>query len=169
MVAKNHQKEDGIWLIYYKKHTQKPSVAYNDAVEEALCFGWIDGKVKTIDDEQYMQRYTPRRPKSNWSVSNIERVKKMINEGKMTEWGLQAYEEGMKTSNIIPSSKDFSIPQDFKDILESNPKAATFLYSLPPSAQLAFVYWVDTAKTETTRQRRIKESIKLLEQKKRLM
>ena len=80
-----HNIAKGIWLIYYKKHTKKPSVYYNDAVEEALCFGWIDSLVKRIDDERYMQKYTPRNPNSSWSELNKQRVEKMIAEGKMTK------------------------------------------------------------------------------------
>ncbi|MHA2033335.1 MAG: YdeI/OmpD-associated family protein, partial [Candidatus Kariarchaeaceae archaeon] len=84
----NFDKFDKVWLVYYKKHTNKPSIPYNHAVEEALCFGWIDGKVKRIDDERYMQRYTPRKPKSKWSDSNRKRVESMIKEKKMTKHGL---------------------------------------------------------------------------------
>lgn len=76
----NHQSKKEIWLIYYKKHTGKPSIPYSDAVEEAICFGWIDGQIKSLDEEKYTQRYTPRKPKSAWSEINIERAKRMISE-----------------------------------------------------------------------------------------
>lgn len=94
-LEKNHQKESEIWLVYYKKHTKKPSIPYNDAVEEALCFGWIDSSEKRIDKERYAQRFTPRKPKSNWSESNKERVRKLIVQGKMTPAGLAAFNNNL--------------------------------------------------------------------------
>lgn len=112
-LKKNHDSKKEIWLIYYKKNTGKPRIPYNDAVEEAICFGWIDGKVKSIDAEKYAQRYTPRRVNSQWSVLNIERAKKMIKQKKMTKWGLEKYQEGIKNNIIIPNIKTFSIPKTF--------------------------------------------------------
>lgn len=90
-LSKNYNKEKEIWLIYYKKTTGKPSIPYNDAVEEALCFGWIDSIEKSIDSERFAGRFTPRKPKSGWSKSNIERVKNLIKEGKMTQFGLAKF------------------------------------------------------------------------------
>lgn len=119
---KNHDSKKEIWLIYYKKITGKPRIPYNDAVEEAICFGWIDGKVKNIDSEKYIQRYTPRRSKSQWSALNIERAKKMIEEKKMTKWGLEKYQEGIKNNKTIPTSKNFSIPPDLTKILPPKSK-----------------------------------------------
>ena len=84
-LEQNHDKESELWLIYYKKHTNVESISYNDAVEEALCYGWIDGKVRTIDVESYMQRCTPRRSKSVWSKVNKKRCLKMISEGKIAD------------------------------------------------------------------------------------
>lgn len=84
---KNHQTKKEIWLIQYKKATKKPSINYLDAVEEALCFGWIDGLEKSIDAERYALRFSPRRPKSNWTETNKERARKLIAEGRMTEAG----------------------------------------------------------------------------------
>src|SRR3989337_1250899 len=100
-LAKHYQSEKEIWLVYYKKYTAKPSIPYIDAVEEAICFGWIDGQIKSLDKEKYMQRFTPRTPSSNWSVINIDRAKKMIKTEKMTAWGRKVYKEGMKANRII--------------------------------------------------------------------
>lgn len=86
-LEKNHKIRKEIWLIQYKKVTRKPSIPYVDAVEEAICFGWIDGFEKGMDDQRYAKRFTRRRPKSNWTDTNIERARKMIEEGKMTEAG----------------------------------------------------------------------------------
>jgi uncharacterized protein YdeI (YjbR/CyaY-like superfamily) len=167
-LQENYQSEKEIWLVYYKKHTGNPSVIYVDAVEEALCFGWIDGQIKSIDEERYMQRFTPRKPSSNWSVINIDRAKKMIKEGQMTAWGRKVFDEGMKNNRIIPSSKDFSIPPDLKKALEEDNKAWSNFQSLAPSAQLVFVYWVSNAKTDKTRRKRIEETVKLSSEGKKL-
>jgi uncharacterized protein YdeI (YjbR/CyaY-like superfamily) len=86
-LEENHKSKKEIWLIQYKKATKKPSINYVEAVEEALCFGWIDGLEKSIDGERYALRFSPRRPKSNWTETNKERAKKLIAEGKMTESG----------------------------------------------------------------------------------
>lgn len=95
-LKEHHTKEKEIWLIYYKKSTGKPTIEYNDAVEEALCFGWIDGIEKGIDEERFAGRFTPRRPKSNWSDSNKERMKKLIKTGEMTKAGLAVFKTAHK-------------------------------------------------------------------------
>jgi uncharacterized protein YdeI (YjbR/CyaY-like superfamily) len=87
-LAEHHDTEKEVWLVSYKKHTGRPQIPYDDAVEEALCFGWIDSLVKTIDDERFAQKFTPRKEKSNWSESNKGRVRKLVREGRMTEAGL---------------------------------------------------------------------------------
>lgn len=109
---------------------------------------------------RYMQRYTPRKSKSNWSVINIERAEKMIQQGLMTKEGLEIFQKGIKSAKIIPSSKNFSVPRDFKLALKNDIKASNNFQNFPPSAQLAYVYWVDTAKTDKTRQTRIEKAIK---------
>ncbi len=168
-LTKHHRSEKDVWLVYYKKHTGKPSIPYIDSVEEALCFGWIDGQIKSLDTERYMQRFTPRKPSSNWSVTNIERAKKMIQSVKMTAWGRKVYEEGIKKNRIIPSAKNFSVPRDLKKALQANPKAWANFQKFAPSAQLAFVYWVTTAKMDKTRQKRIEKVVRLSAQGKKLV
>lgn len=95
-LKKNHDKEKEIWVGYYKKASGKQGLSYEEAVQEALCFGWIDGLEKSVDSERFMQRFTPRRPNSNWSLSNKKRVEKLIDEEKMTKAGLLAVEEAKK-------------------------------------------------------------------------
>src|SRR5918996_6409068 len=95
-LEENHQSKKEIWLIQYKKASKKPSINYVDAVEEALCFGWIDGTQKSMDAEQYALRFSPRRPKSNWTETNKERASRMIAEGRMTEAGLASLPSGLK-------------------------------------------------------------------------
>jgi len=166
-LRKNHISKTGIWLIYYKKHTGRASVSYADAVEEAICFGWIDGKVMRIDADRYMQRYTPRTAKSLWSEINIERAKQLIKQGHMTDFGLQAFGVGMKTKERVPSSRSFSVPLYLKKALVTNKKAWDNFQNLSPSAQLACVYWGHTAKTQETRQRRIGKTVDRLARNKK--
>lgn len=154
-------------MIYYKKHTGKLSIAYSDAVEEAICFGWIDGQIKKIDQDRYMQRYTPRKSKSLWSVINIERAKKMILQGSMTESGLKIYQDGLKNKERIPSSKNFTVPTDLKVALTENKNAWKHFQNFAPSAKLAYVYWVNTAKTDETRQKRISKTVEQIAQNKK--
>ncbi|MBI4652096.1 YdeI/OmpD-associated family protein [Candidatus Desantisbacteria bacterium] len=163
----NSLSKKGIWLIYYKKHTKKHSVYYDEAVEEAICFGWIDGRIKKIDDERYMQYYSPRKSKSRWSVINVGRAKMMIAQGRMTENGLKIFQNGMESKDRIPSSKSFSIPSYLKTALNKNKKAWSNFQRFAPSAKLAYVYWVTNAKTSDTRQKRIEKTIKLIEQNKK--
>ena len=94
-MEKNHDKKTEIWLVYYRKSTGKPSISYNDAVEEALCFGWIDSQEKGLDFERFAGRFTPRKPKSNWSPSNRERAKRLIASKQMTEAGRKALPEDL--------------------------------------------------------------------------
>ena len=164
----NYDKKKEIWLIYYKKHTKKPRIPYDDAVEEALCFGWIDSTVKRIDDEKYAQRYTPRNLNSVWSQLNINRVKKMIQEEKMTKTGLEKYEYGLKNNLQAPTTKkELIIPDDFKTALKNEKKANTNFNKLAKSYKIMYVYWINSAKKEETRKRRIKKVVTLLKENKK--
>jgi uncharacterized protein YdeI (YjbR/CyaY-like superfamily) len=124
-LAKNHEKEPEIWLIAYKKHTGKPSLPYNDAVEEALCYGWIDSNVKRVDEDRTAQRYTPRRPNSQLSETNKERIRRLIEQGKMTKAGLAKIKEKLEEKvEIAPDiskalKKDASVWKNFQAFPES--------------------------------------------------
>lgn len=170
-LKQNHSKEKVIWLIYYKKHTGKPRVPYNEAVEEALCFGWIDSTIKRIDDERYMQQFTPRNLKSNWSKLNKERVEKLLKEGKMTEAGMRfvnyARKHGIWDKEEEPQPV-FEFSDDLLKLLKANKKAFHFYETLSPSQQKLYKQWVMSAKRPETRLRRCKEMISLLEKEKRL-
>ena len=166
----NHAAEKEVWLIYYKKHTGKPRIPYDDAVEEALCFGWIDSIVKRIDDEKYTQKYTHRKDKSIWSELNKKRAEKMIKQGRMTEAGLiksqKAKENGewYKTTSKIDRP---AIPPDLKNALAANKDADRNFNNFAPSYQKQFIGWIASAKKKETREKRIKETIKLAEQNKK--
>jgi len=167
-LREHHLTAKEIWLVFAKKGASVRTISYDDAVEEAISFGWIDGKVKTIDDQRFMQRYTPRRPASAWSETNIERAKAMIAQGLMTEHGLRVYQEGIAGGRIVPSIRNFSVPPDLEAALSGNEKAGDNFSRMPPSAQLMFVYWVNAAKRTETREIRIKKSVELIAENKKL-
>jgi uncharacterized protein YdeI (YjbR/CyaY-like superfamily) len=161
----NHNKKKELWLIYYKKHTNVKTIPYNDAVEEALCFGWIDGQLKRIDNKKHMQRFTPRRERSVWAESNIKRVKKMISLGKMTKYGLEKFKHHEKT--MVPTI--LSMPSDLKKELKKNKKAWGNFEKFPPSHKKHFFSWIFISKMKETRKRRIKNLVKRAELNKRLI
>lgn len=160
---KNHKKQKEIWLIFYKKHTGKPRIPYNDAVEEALCFGWIDSTVKRIDDEKYCQKFSPRNHKSGWSESNILRMKKLIKEGKMTDAGMMKFKpENNIPSTILINTDEKDIPSFILETLKKNPPALEKFLKLPPSHKRNYLRWITEAKREETRQRRLEKAVKML-------
>lgn len=170
-LEKNHDKEKEVWLIFYKKHTGKPRVPYDEAVEEALCFGWIDSIVKRIDDEKYAQKFTPRKADSNWSELNKKRVKKMMQEGRMTEAGLaliNAAKKSGKWEQVIAQPQEFPIPPEVIKAISANKKAWENFNKLAPSYKKQYIGWITTAKKEETRQRRLKEAVEILAQGKKL-
>ncbi|MBU8893715.1 MAG: YdeI/OmpD-associated family protein [Bacteroidales bacterium] len=154
----NHAFSSEIWLIYYKKHTKKPTVAYNDAVEEALCFGWIDSIVKRIDDETYMQKYTPRKRNSIWSLVNKKRVEKMISEGKMTKIGLDQVDIAKKNGHwekAYSSNTNIEIPNYLEKALKANKTAWENFNNFAKSYKNIYVGWVVSAKRQETKEKRI--------------
>ena len=162
-LEKNYAFENEVWLIYYKKHSGKPRISYDDAVEESLCFGWIDSLVKSIDDEKYMQKYTPRKKNSVWSELNVNRCKKMIKEGKMTSAGLELIEQAKQSGKwqaAYSSKKTFDLPKDLEVALKKNPAALKNFKNFAPSYQNNYIAWVVSAKREETKIRRIKEVVK---------
>jgi len=171
-LTKNHKIKKEIWLIYYKKHTGKPRIPYNDAVEEAICLGWIDSTVKKLDGEKYSQKFTPRSAKSKWSRLNIQRAKKMMEAGRITKSGLVKCQDAIKNSEkdprAKPSKKKLTIPTDLKEELSAKEKVWKNFNNLAPSYQRLYIGWITDAKKEETRKRRLKEAMTLLKQNKRL-
>jgi len=157
-LEENHKNPEGIWFVFYKKKSGKPSVLYNDAVEEALCFGWIDSKIKSVDEEHYIQWFTPRRPGSTWSKLNISRVVKLLAEGKMKPSGLKAYENAVKMPDISNESRKdevLPIPDDLSVALKSNSHAYENFHKFPPSSRRLYLLWLADAKRPETRTARI--------------
>jgi uncharacterized protein YdeI (YjbR/CyaY-like superfamily) len=141
-LSKNHSAKKEVWLIFYKKHTGKPSIAYGDAVEEALCFGWIDSIIKKIDEDKFARKFTPRKAKSKWSETNRKRVEKMLREGKMTEAGMVQINEAKKSGKWFkPTSppKELEVPQFMKEALATNKKALDNFNNLANSYKRQYV------------------------------
>ncbi len=161
----NHAAKTEIWLVFYKRHTGKSTLSYNDAVEEALCFGWIDGVKRSIDDERYMHRFSPRKADSKWSKLNKKRTERMLKDGKMMGAGRRAMQTAKRNGRWAEATQkiEFSMPPEFAARLERNKKAATFFETLAPSYQRQYIGWIITAKRQDTRERRLDEAIKLLQ------
>lgn len=166
-LMQNYDKSEGIWLIYYKKGSGKPRVPYDDAVEEALCFGWIDSTVRSIDEEKYAQRFTPRNPDSGWSELNIRRMETLIKDGRVTEAGLAKFKDPAAHRSTT-RDLDYVTPPGFAEALEKEPKALAYFNKLPPSQTKLYFRWINDAKREATKQKRIIEAITLLSEGKKL-
>lgn len=170
-LAKNHAKMSEVWLIYYKKDTGKPSITYPESVEEAICFGWIDGLKKRIDHERYTHRFSPRKSKSKWSEINQKLAEKMIEEEKMTPTGLLSYrqrQEYKKTSIQKTPSSDIEFSKEVESQLRTNKKAWENFNQLAPSHRRQYAGWIMSAKKPETRMKRVAESIALLEKNSKL-
>jgi uncharacterized protein YdeI (YjbR/CyaY-like superfamily) len=157
-LSKNFDKADYIWLLFYKVKTRKKSVRYPEAVEEAICFGWIDGILKRIDAEKHMQRFTPRKPKSIWSKLNKERAKRMIETGRMTEAGLAKIKEAKKSGwwdNAYTTRGNNIMSAEMKKVLMSDKEAWKNFQNFSKSAQNNYIFYVNYAKREETKKKRI--------------
>jgi uncharacterized protein YdeI (YjbR/CyaY-like superfamily) len=156
-----HQTSLGVWLIYYKVKSGKPSVRYSEAVKEALCFGWIDSKVKSLNEESYMQIFTPRQPKSGWSKLNKQYIGELIAEGLMTPAGLEkitiAKQDGSWTK--LDAIEDLTIPPDLQQALAANQTANRYFTAFSNSAKKNILAWIASAKRPETRLKRIEQTI----------
>jgi uncharacterized protein YdeI (YjbR/CyaY-like superfamily) len=162
-LEQNHDSETELWLIYYKKHTGEPTVQYEEAVEEALCFGWIDTTVRTIDTERYMQKYTPRKRNSGWSALNRKRAEKMILSGRMTDAGMAKVKEARKNGKweeALTPNQPCIMPAELEEALKSDTTAWQNFNAFTKSQQNLYIGWVMSAKREETRTRRIREVVK---------
>jgi uncharacterized protein YdeI (YjbR/CyaY-like superfamily) len=168
----NRDREKEIWLIYYKKHTGKQRISYDDAVEEAICFGWIDSIVKRIDDEKYMQKFTPRKKGSNWSDSNRKRVRKMIDEGCMTRAGLATLPDtldiGVHQARTKQKKGRPTVPDDLMAALKANELTWKNFDAFPDGYKRLCIAWISDAKKKETRERRLEEVVMLAAQNRRI-
>ncbi|MBX2903960.1 MAG: YdeI/OmpD-associated family protein [Chitinophagales bacterium] len=158
-LAKNHVHKDAVWLIMYKQSTNKPSVTWSDAVDEALCFGWIDSIKKTLDEERTIQFFSKRKPNSTWSKINKQKVSILIEKGLMTHAGLACIQIAKQNGSwcILDSVEALEIPADLKEALTAHANAMNFFLSLSKSTKKALLQWIVLAKRAETREKRIQE------------
>jgi uncharacterized protein YdeI (YjbR/CyaY-like superfamily) len=165
-LAENHdQEKKGIWLVFNKKETGRPSLGYEESVEEALCFGWIDSIIKRVNDDQYCRKFTPRKDSSRWSNTNKKRAEKLIKEGRMTGFGLAKIEAAKGSGSWGRDRRpviSMHIPQELSKAFARNRKAKDFFEGLAPTYRKHFIGWIVTAKRPETRAKRLKESLALL-------
>jgi uncharacterized protein YdeI (YjbR/CyaY-like superfamily) len=168
-LEKNHQTSIGIWLVYYKVKSGKPSISYSEAVKEALCFGWIDSKVKSLDEERYMQIFTPRKPQSVWSKLNKKYIKELVDRGLMAKAGLAkidtAKQDGSWTS--LDAIEALIIPKDLKLALEANELANQYFQVFSNTTKKNILFWIESAKRPETRLKRIEQTINSAAQNKK--
>jgi uncharacterized protein YdeI (YjbR/CyaY-like superfamily) len=163
-LQKHHATSSGVWLVYAKKHTGIPSLTYSDAVEEALCFGWIDSLIHPIDDEFFKQVFTPRKPRSAWSAVNRKRVERLIKAGLMTGAGLAMVTLAKKTGRWTAhaASESLTIPRELRDAFDSNPAAKKNWPTYTESQRKMFLYMVNGAKRPETRAKRVARIISIV-------
>ena len=159
--AQNHDKFSEVWVGYYKKGTNKASITWDESVEEAICYGWIDGIRKSIDKESYKIRFTPRKKSSIWSLKNIKTVEKLIKENRMESTGLKAFElrKEEKSGIYAFEQKKIAFSKEFEKVFKQNSKAWKFFTDQPPYYKKTATHWVMSAKQEKTRIKRMEALI----------
>ncbi|MFM8370548.1 MAG: YdeI/OmpD-associated family protein [Chloroflexota bacterium] len=165
-LAKNHDESVGLWLKIAKKATGISTVTYAEALDVALCYGWIDGQKGSFDEQYFLQKFTPRRPKSIWSKINVEKVAGLIASGEMKPAGLKAVEAAKQDGRwaaAYSSQKNMEVPADFQSALNKNKKAKAFFETLTGSIRYSFLFRIETAKKAETREKRIRQFVEMLE------
>jgi uncharacterized protein YdeI (YjbR/CyaY-like superfamily) len=161
-LAKQHDKSAGVWLKLAKKATGIPSVTYAEALDVALCYGWIDGQKGSFDEQYFLQKFTPRRPKSIWSKINVEKAEHFIASGEMK--AIEAAKQDGRWAAAYEGQKTISVPEDFQSALDKNKKAKAFFATLKGANRYAFLFRIQTAKKPETRAKRISQFVEMLEQ-----
>lgn len=158
-LQKNHAKEKSVWLICYKQNSGKPTLSWSDAVDEALCFGWIDSTRKTIDEESFMQFFAKRKAGSTWSKINKAKVQQLIDEDRMAPAGLASIELAKKNGswNILDTVETLSIPKDLAKEFKLRKGSEEYFMSLSKSIRKMMLQWIVLAKRPETRAKRIHE------------
>ena len=163
-LAKNHSKEKGVWLVFHKQGL--PTITYDAALDEALAFGWIDSVIRKIDDKSYVRKFTPRQPWSRWSSSNISRIERLREEGRMTRSGLEAFAKRTDEISLLErfnqEGEKVKIPRDLENALRKNKKARANFEHFAPSHRKRYLIWIAGAKKSETRKRRIAEAVMLI-------
>jgi uncharacterized protein YdeI (YjbR/CyaY-like superfamily) len=169
-LAEHHAQSNGVWLRFFKKDSGKKTVVYAEALEEALCYGWIDGQVNKYDAESYIQKFTPRRAKSTWSKRNTAIAESLVQEGKMETAGMQQVELAKadgRWQQAYDSPRNMKVPEDFLEQLSKNKKAKAFFDGLNKANQYAIAWRLQTAKKPETREKRLKEILKMMREGKK--
>ena len=164
-LEQNHASSSGVWLIYFRASTNRRQLSWEEAVREALCFGWIDSKVKSIDDERYKQIFTPRKPKSVWSKINKQNIAELTESGQMTEAGRRAVDVAKENGawSFLDPIDALIVPPDLASALDASQTARQAYDALSKSAQRQVLYTVYSAKREPTRVKRVADAIAALE------
>lgn len=165
-LEKNHQSKQSVWLIYYTKKSNVPSLSWSEAVDEALCFGWIDSTKKKINDFSFMQFFSKRKPKSNWSKINKEKVHQLIDSNRMTKAGYQSVETAKQNGywTILDEVEELTIPNDLEIAFKKQKGSKDYFLSLNKSTKKMIIGWVVLAKRQETRQKRIDEIVESAKQ-----
>jgi uncharacterized protein YdeI (YjbR/CyaY-like superfamily) len=161
-LEKHHATAGELWVGYYKKASGKPTMTWAESVDQALCFGWIDGVRKSLGPDSYLNRFTPRTARSTWSAVNIRRAKELIDLGLMHPAGLRAFERRTDERSAIHSyeqRRSAPLPRDLQRRFRSNAQAWSFFETQPPSYRQAAIWWVVSAKREETRDRRLSQLV----------
>jgi uncharacterized protein YdeI (YjbR/CyaY-like superfamily) len=170
-LEENHESADGLWLKIAKKGAPEPSVTYGEALEVALCFGWIDSQKRGLDETHFLQRFTPRRPRGRWSKVNREKAEALIEAGLMRPAGLaqvKAAKEDGRWEAAYESQGSAKVPPDLQRELDRNEAAAEFFASLDGANRYAILYRLDEAKKPETRERRLRKFVAMLEREEKL-
>jgi uncharacterized protein YdeI (YjbR/CyaY-like superfamily) len=159
----NHNKKQSVWLVYYKKKSNTPTITYSEAVDEALCFGWIDSKAKALDDDKFKQLFTKRKANSVWSKINKEKIERLTNEGIMSKAGLETVKTAKINGSwtILDEAEALIIPKDLDAEFEKKPNAKIHFLGLSRSDKRNILQWLTLAKRQETRQKRITEIVEL--------
>jgi len=157
----NHNKKDAVWVIFYKVKSPKHNLSWSDSVDEALCFGWIDSTKRSLDDERFIQYFSKRKAKSNWSKINKDKIKVLIEQDLMAEAGYKSIEIAKENGSwtILDNVEALIVPEDLKTAFANNKAAMKFYKSLSNSSKKTLLYWLNSAKRTATRQKRIAEII----------
>ena len=163
-LASNADRREGLWIVYHKKSSSLDGPIYNDLVEEALCFGWIDSRVRRVDDDRMMQWFSPRREGGLWSMLNKERIERLVSAGRMTENGQAAIDQAKADGSWFQLDEidALIVPPDLQTALDDVPAALTAYQALANSAKRQYLWWIHSAKRPATRISRIEETIRRL-------
>ena len=166
-LTKHHRTTAEIWLVFHKQHTGTPCVSYEDSVEEALCFGWIDSLVRRLDDDRFARKFTPRKPDSAWSAINRRRYASLQRRGLLQDAG-RARAPGAKVAIAPRRRHSATVPKYMEQALKANGAALRHFEQLAPSYRRQYIGWIDSAKGEATKRRRLREAVSLLAKGKKL-